>query len=369
MSKVMVAIDTSILRGDGGLSSGPMKALTRFAANGHIEIIIPSVVAREFTSKPSARIEAMQELRKTLKNLKKIAPNELHKKIADFEICAREEFDRHEDIAKQRFSELQTLTGAVIMPPAADHAAKVMDKYFAGVLPFNSEKARTDIPDAFIVEAILDLTSEGPIFALAHDGRVADALRTTPGIKVFKTAKALLESEEFEDALGDIDEIDAEHEHANVDKAIKEFLRDSTKFLKSMESDVSRLVTGKTLDYRNPDYDDKESPDEIYIDSAQEVSDWTFDGSSDYLGEGVVMVNFGARVAIDADDPMGGEWRDDEGNLDSSRMVTVSGAVSISLDLDDLSRDPSRTTGLELLESGTVSIDELDDISLVPRSY
>jgi hypothetical protein len=46
---------------------------------------------------------------------------------------------------------------------------------------------------------------------------VADALRTNPGIKVFKTAKALLESEEFEDALGDIDEIDAEHEHANVD--------------------------------------------------------------------------------------------------------------------------------------------------------
>src|SRR5947207_3031225 len=131
-----------------------MKALTRFAANGHIEIIIPSVVAREFTSKPSARIEAMEELRKTLKNQKKIAPNELHKKIADFEICAREEFDRHEDIAKQRFSELQTLTGAVIMPPAAGHAAKVMDKYFAGALPFNSEKARTDIPDAFIVGGI-----------------------------------------------------------------------------------------------------------------------------------------------------------------------------------------------------------------------
>jgi len=129
----------------------------------------------------------------------------------------------------------------------------------------------------------------------------------------------LLESEEFEDALGDIDGIDAEHERANVDKVIKEFLRDSTKFLKSMESDVSRLVTGKTLDYRHPDYDDKESPDEIYLDSAQEVSDWTFDGSSDYLGEGVVLVNFEARVAIDADDPMGGEWRDDEGNLDSSR--------------------------------------------------
>jgi hypothetical protein len=136
-----------------------------------------------------------------------------------------------------------------------------------------------------------------------------------------------------------------------------------------MENDVSRLVTGKTLDYRNPNYDEKEGPDEIYIDSVQEVSDWTFDGSSDYLGEGVILVNFEARVEIDADDPMGGEWHDDEGNLDSSRMVTVSGAVSISLDTDDLARDPAITSGLELLNAATVSIDELDDISLVPRSF
>jgi hypothetical protein len=49
--------------------------------------------------------------------------------------------------------------------------------------------------------------------------------------------------------------------------------------------------------------------------------------------------------------------------------VTVSGAVSISLDFDDLSRDPAKITGAELLKAATVSIDELDDISLAPRSY
>jgi len=245
----------------------------------------------------------------------------------------------------------------------------VMDKYFAGTLPFKSEKARADMPDALVVEAILDLTSKGPIFALAHDGRVAEALKTNPSIKVFKTVKELLESEEFEDALGDIDEIDAEHEHTNAATAVKEFLRDNSRFHKSMESDVSRLVAGKTLDYRNPHYDEKEGPDEIYIASVQEVSEWTFDGSSDYLGEGVILVNFEASVEIEADDPMGGDWYDDEGSLDSSRMVTVSGAVSVSLDLDDLWRDPAKITGLELLKAATVSIDELDDISLVARSH
>src|SRR2546421_11594297 len=115
MCKVRVAIDTSILRGDAGLSSGPMKALTRFATNGHVEILIPSIVAGEFTSKPSARIEAVEELRKTLKNLKKTAPSELHKKIGDFETCVKEEFDRHETLAKQRFGEWEKRTGATIL--------------------------------------------------------------------------------------------------------------------------------------------------------------------------------------------------------------------------------------------------------------
>ena len=56
-------------------------------------------------------------------------------------------------------------------------------------------------------------------------------------------------------------------------------------------------------------------------------------------------------------------------NPDSSRIARVSGAVSISLDLDDLWRNPAKTPGLELLNAATVSIDELDDISLVSRSY
>lgn len=369
MSKVRVAIDTSILRADAGLSSGPMEALTRYAANGHVEISIPSVVAREFTSKPSPRIEALAELRKALKTLKKTGLSALHQKITSFEAAVEEEFDRHEALARQRFTEWQKRTGGIILPPAADHAAKVMDKYFAGTPPFRSEKARDDFPDALVVEAMLDLTMQGPIFVLAHDDRVTRALETNTDIKVFRTVKELLDSKEFEEALGDIDEVHGEHEHANVQKIVKHFLRDHNRFHKSLESDVFRLVSGRTLEYRNPRYDEREAHDDIYIASAQEVSGWTFDGTHDYLGEGVILVNFEARVEIEADDSSGDIWYDDDGYPDSSRMVDVSGAVSISLDPDDLWRDPAKATGPELLKAANVSIDELDDISLVPLPY
>ena len=313
-----------------------MEALARFAKKGHVEILIPSVVAGEFITKPSAKIDSLDELHKTLKNLKHNVPSDLHVTIAEFETRIVDEFDQVEAGAKQRFTEWQTRTGATIVQPADDHAARVMDKYFAGPLPFGSAKARTDIPDAFIVETILDLASQGALFAVADDGRVAEALKKIPEITVFKNIKTLLESDEFEEALAEIGvDTETEYEKVNIEKVVMEFLRDHARFHRSMENDVASLVAGKTVDYRNPHYDEKEGPDEIYIDSVQEVSDWTFDGTSDYLGEGVILVNFQARVEISADDPMGGPWHDEDGNLDSSRMVTISGAVSISVALSN----------------------------------
>ncbi|MBL8295438.1 MAG: DUF4935 domain-containing protein [Bryobacterales bacterium] len=370
MCKVKVALDTSTLRSDPGLSSGPMEALARHAKKGRVEILIPSVVAGEFTSKPSAKIESLEELHKTLKKLKQNAPSHLHVTIAEFETHIEAEFNRHEAVAKQRFTEWQKRTGAKIVQPAADHAARVLDKYFAGTLPFGSVKARTDIPDAFIVETILGLASQGELFAVANDGRVAKALREIPVITVFESIKNLLASDEFKEALTDIGfDTEAEYEEANIEKVVMEFLRDHARFHRSMEEDVASLVAGQTLEYWNPHYDEEEGPDEIYIDSVEEVSDWTFDGNSDYLGEGVILVSFEARVEVFADDPMGGPWHDEEGNLDSSRIVTISGALSISLDQVDLLKDSTNTSGQELLKAATVSIDELDDISLVARSY
>jgi hypothetical protein len=49
----------------------------------------------------------------------------------------------------------------------------------------------------------------------------------------------------------------------------------------------------------------------------QEVSEWTFDGIRDYL-RARVLVN-----EISADDPMGDPLHDQDGDLDSSRMMTL----------------------------------------------
>jgi len=84
MCKIRVVIDTSTLRSDASLSSGPMEALARFAEKGHVEILIPYVVAEEFTTNPSPKVESLAELRKALKNLKQNVHSNLHPTIAEF---------------------------------------------------------------------------------------------------------------------------------------------------------------------------------------------------------------------------------------------------------------------------------------------
>jgi hypothetical protein len=366
MGEVRVAIDTSALRNDR-LSSGSMEALARYAEKGYVEILVPFVAAGEFSTKSSSKIDSLLELRKCIKNLKQNLPNDLHPRLSEFESSIAEEFDNLELTAKQRFQQWQERTGAIIIEPTGDHAKNVMDRYFKGQLPFGSPKARVDIPDAFIVEAIIGAAADDELFAVTRDGRVAEALKAVPLIKVFQSVKALLESDEFEEALTDT-EIVGEYEQANIERIVEEFKKRNTRFHRNLEAQVSRLVAGKTIHYRNPHYDERDGPDELYIDSVEEVSDWTFE-DSDYLGEGVITVVFGAKAEVSVDDQLGGNYYDEDGTPDSSRMVTISGAVSIAVDPQDLLQNPSKETPDELLDRAAISIDEVDDISLVRRPY
>ena len=47
------------------------------------------------------------------------------------------------------------------------------------------------------------------------------------------------------------------------------------------------LIAGKSVSYRDPHYDEKDGISQLYIESVDSVFDWTFDASSEYLGEGV----------------------------------------------------------------------------------
>ena len=130
-------------------------------------------------------------------------------------------------------------------------------------------------------------------------------------------------------------------ENANAEKVKDQFLKDRAKYQSRMSDDVSSLLAGKPLSYRDPHLDERDDKVEMVVNSVDEVSDWSSDGSWNYDGDGVTLINFEAVAHISADDP-GSTKLDSEGNPDSSRSVRVSGVVTITIDPNLMSADQSK---------------------------
>src|ERR1700690_1373108 len=201
MSELRIALDTSALRRDPKFASGAVEALARFAEEGHVDILIPKVVAEEFKTLPCSKIESLAELRQTLRNLRRNVPDELHQVISESENRIAEEFERTEAAAGSLFNDWIVRTGATTPGPAPNHAGRVLKRYFSGQPPFRRAKARDDFPDAFIAETIIDLAAEGDLFVVTGDKGLAAAFDGIPNITVFIGVKELIESGEFSDEI------------------------------------------------------------------------------------------------------------------------------------------------------------------------
>lgn len=80
-----------------------------------------------------------------------------------------------------------------------DHAKSAFANYFNGHPPFSSAKARKDIPDAFIYEALKKCVSESgaAVYAVISDGRLREAAEQLDGVTTVNSIEALLKVEEI----------------------------------------------------------------------------------------------------------------------------------------------------------------------------
>lgn len=152
-----VALDTNVFHNDRSLAGGGFEALSRLAVAGRIEILIPDVIAREFTALSSEQLEAVASYREAVKKLRNAFPNNLGSHINALKKGLKVLIESSESEAASTFNLwIERVEGRVIKP-GSEHAQRILAKYFDGVLPFGDKKARKDFPDAFIVETIFDL--------------------------------------------------------------------------------------------------------------------------------------------------------------------------------------------------------------------
>lgn len=360
MEPVRVALDTSIFRRDPRFRSGALEALSRLAEARYVRILIPDIVAREFTSLPADKAQALAGVRKALTDLRRSMPDDFTTVIEQFQNNIAEEFHRIEAEAAALFKTWVDRTGADMIAPGSGHAERVLAKYFDGALPFKSRKSRADFPDAFIVEVLADLATDDELVVVTADLRMAEALMSSPHITVFSDLKSLLESEIF-------GELRTEVATSNVPHVLAYLQQQKIGYDDDIEKGITQALAGRQVRYYSGD-DEDDRGESLFIEQIGRLVEWSIDtDGAEYLGEGVLSMSFGATIEVDLEQPSDA-WRyaPDEyiGSSPMEAVLEVIGACSLIVQRGDL-EDPSATSKLDdIMERTRVEVDDLDEVTI-----
>lgn len=350
-----VALDTNIFHHDRSLAGGSFEALARLAEAGHVEVLIPEVIAREFTALSSEQLEAVASYGEAIKKLRKAFPNKLGPRIDALQKNVKDLIESSESEAASTFNLwMERAEGSVIVP-GSEHAQRILAKYFDGVLPFGTKKARNDFPDAFIVEIILDLAVDERLFFVTSDRRMRDTFANVSNITVFDSLENLLKATEF---VASQKEVELANNLPRIVQVINE----------NKEIFGDALLEGLSNIAKSAHYKGRDEDEDLYIDVLEEIDEWSL-GTNDasYLGEGVIWVSFEATIDgwIDQPTEYGMDWYPYLSRPGVEARVDVGGSCSFIIDPLDLA-DPA--TCLEA-EGGLgrvrLEVDELHYVNVI----
>jgi hypothetical protein len=190
-----------------------MKLLHCSTVDGTLKIYIPHIVWEERrTQLLDEAYSRRGKLRESFDALnKEISTNIILRGITPptMSLWSESEIDNWSKEAMKSFA---TANKIEIVSLAPDHADRAWRRYFNVQPPFNRdekrENRRKDIPDAWIIEAAIDLAKKHPdLLALTADGRLSDALKLN-GIRVLNHPQMVLDEIErpriveiFEDVM------------------------------------------------------------------------------------------------------------------------------------------------------------------------
>ncbi len=329
-----VVLDTNIFHNDRSLAGGSFEALARLAEAGHVEVLIPEVIAREFTALSSEQLEAVASYREAIKKLRNAFPNNLGPRISTLKKSIKDLIESSESEAASTFNLWMERVEGREIKPGSGHAQRILAKYFDGVLPFGTKKARNDFPDAFIAEIILDLAVDEKLFFVTSDSRMRNTFSHASNITVFDSLEDLLKATEF---VASQKEVGLAINLPRIVQVINE----------NKEIFSSALLDGLSNVAKDARYKGSDEDEDLYIDVLEEIDEW-FLGTEDaeYIGEGVISVSFEATIdgSIDQPTEYGMDWYPYSSRPVVEARVDVGGLCSFIIDPLDLA-DP--TTCLE----------------------
>lgn len=207
---ITVILDTNVYSSDKYRLGQGFKTLGRLCQNGHVEVLLPYVVKREFETQLDAN--AAEVLASFEKSSKKLAnsPIPADLRVALDALNARFKERKQEVIASHaaHFANWRQENAVNELALRGEHAISAMQAYFTGAAPFQSLKKRDDIPDAMLYQQVLDLAQQDPVIFVCNDQNLAASLGENENITRYIDLNALIASPEVQAIIAQQDVAD-----------------------------------------------------------------------------------------------------------------------------------------------------------------
>jgi hypothetical protein len=371
---IRVVIDTNSLPRNIASPSAAFKRTMKLIQEGVIKVLMPHVVAEEW------RTQQLEHLRKQLQKadeaLEGLLGGEYMQGNADVTALTAaattiEQAAAHGDaISHQSLGHLLKQLQTQVIAIAGEHGPRVAAAYFKGSSPFSGVKSRKDFPDAFLYEAVADLSGPDPadqVVAVTADKNLAKHLSSLPGVTRVETLEQLVESEQVK-ALAAKIALEAKwiKELPAVVKTIKE--KEEAILGEDFIDSFIDALAHREVQHTSIPSDNRDATVSMVDDPKDIEIEW--DEAQDY-GPGVLRVPFSCTSDVLLDfyvyhsdaygqpDFIRVQWADPEENhlFDAQADATaeVTGFISVTLKEWPGSMSP---------ESIEVTVDEITDVEL-----
>ncbi|WP_019837042.1 PIN domain-containing protein [Acinetobacter towneri] len=362
---IHIALDTSGIGKTKSQKEASYLALKRLIKANQLTIHAPYVVKRELeTQELEYYLKEYRLLKESLRKFLRVPKSEVvHKIINDIQ----KKIEESEDIINSdaEFFSRSWLSGlnANIQQIDNNQTISALEAYFKGSAPLTSPKNREDIPDSFICRGIEEIKKRfSNLVVIANDKKIVNTFSKLPNYSIFHSVEEFILSTHIQEKLQGLDIIDSQ-----IGNLLSFIQRSEIKnpiihdFLADKISDEIWNIKIHDISYSNDE-------NEATISSAYTGSNITLDLKNPiHYGEDQIGFRFDLEVEaeieyfIDKHEYYSrlenewavyvSDWNDHVFEASETRLLHVSGIVSIKFD----------TTSLNLSEISQLDEDEFDD--------
>jgi hypothetical protein len=368
---IKLVLDTTAFHQNSTLKGQDFKLIETLSASGALKLYLPYVVEKEFLTQQSASChEQIEALVRAVKNLSQRA---LAKEQVEWLTAIDSKMEDCKPAMlsadKTNLNDWLGTIKAERVGVCQQQAVEALDAYFHGSPPLKQAKARKDIPDSFVFQAVRKIASDDEqVIFISGDTQMREAVEKLSNVRAFENLKTFAQSPEIQ-AL-----ISQEDEKQRIEK-FKECLPNNLEAIKILsevvKANVGEKVVWKKVGGDEYGFDESDATITSY-DTAQEPS-FKWDELL-YYGDGSFSLPFTVTMGVlityyifksdwycmDTDEaPSVTDHNDHYFEAERDDEVLIEGVLSFSVCDDVAPEDES------ILDHESVEIDSIESIETV----